>query len=105
MDLGHAGHPEREHTGVLQEEVALLGKEEGEAGQVELAVVDLGLREVRVEGEAGGEGRREVVAQVAARVPVPLRARLVVSAPNAGEGVRAHAERAGAGDSPEDVVG
>ena len=47
-----------ELAGVLQEEVALLGKEQAEARQVHLLLVDLDLREVGVVGEVEVHARR-----------------------------------------------
>jgi hypothetical protein len=46
---------ELEDARVLQEEVALLGEEQREARQVDLALIDLGLGEVGVHGERRGE--------------------------------------------------
>ena len=48
---------EVEHAAAFEEEVALLGKEQVEARQVDLLLVDLDLREVGVDGEVGGEVR------------------------------------------------
>ncbi len=47
-----ANAPELEDVGVLEEEVALLGKEEAESREVHLAVVDLGGRKIRVDCES-----------------------------------------------------
>ena len=51
---------EIEHAAPFEEEVALLGKEQAEAREVDLLLVDLDLREVGVDGEVGGQvrGRR-----------------------------------------------
>ncbi len=55
---------ELEYVGVLKEEVALLGEEQAETRQVDLAVVDLGRREVRVERQRGVRRRRDLVEDV-----------------------------------------
>ncbi len=57
---------EVEDAAPFEEEVALLGEEEGEAREVHLLLVDLHLREVGVHGEVGGEVRRDRVLHVAA---------------------------------------
>ena len=61
---GAAG--ERKCAEALEKEVALLGKEQTEARQVDLLLVDLDLREVGVDGEVGGDVLRDAVLQVAA---------------------------------------
>ena len=52
-----AAAAELEDAGVLEEEVALLGKEQAEARQVDLLLVGFDLREVGVDGEVPGRGR------------------------------------------------
>src|SRR5690606_32373420 len=59
---------EVEEGAPFQEEVALLRKEERKSGEVHLPLIDLGLREVRVDREVGAEVRREVVIQIDADV-------------------------------------
>ena len=72
---GPAG--ERERAGAFEEEVALLGEEQVEAGEVDLLFVDLDLGEVGVDGQVGGEVLGQPVLEVAADPPleVPLRRR------------------------------
>ena len=60
---------EAEEPLVLEEELALLGKEEAEAGQVDLLLVGLDLREIGVVGEVGREVRRHAVLRVEAERP------------------------------------
>ena len=50
----------------LEEEIALLGKEQVEPREVHLLLVDLDLREVGVDGEVGGQVLRDAVLDVAA---------------------------------------
>ena len=73
-----AGAGEVEEGGAVEEEVAPLGKEQREARQVDLALIDLGLREVGVDREVGAQARRRVVEEVDAGVlvarPSPLAA-------------------------------
>ena len=57
-----------ELAGVLQEEVALLGKEQAEAGQVHLLLVDFDLREVGVVGDVEVHAAGDAVFQVEADV-------------------------------------
>ena len=52
----------------FEEEVALLGKEQAEARQVDLLQVFLDLREVGVDGDVGGEAARQPVLEVDADV-------------------------------------
>ena len=47
-----------ELAGVLEEEIALLGKEQAEARQVDLLLVDFDLREVGVVGDVEVQCRR-----------------------------------------------
>jgi hypothetical protein len=56
--------PELEDIGVLQEEVALLGKEQTETREVDLAIVDLRRREVRVDRQGGVQRRRDLVEEI-----------------------------------------
>ena len=69
---GAAG--ERERAGALEEEVALLGEEQVEAGQVDLLFVHLDLREVGVHRQVGGEVLGEPVLDVAADAGVGVAA-------------------------------
>ena len=62
-EVGEAPEPaaagaDAEHAGVLEKEVPLLRKEEGEAGQVDLLLVHLHLREIGVQGEVQVQGRK-----------------------------------------------
>ena len=59
---------EREHALVLEEEIALLGKEEAEPRQVDLLLIRFDLREVGVVREVGGEVLRQPVLGVDADV-------------------------------------
>ena len=59
---------EREDPLVLQEEVALLGKEQAEPREVDLLLVGFDLREVSVVGEVGREIRRDAVLRIHADV-------------------------------------
>ena len=62
-----AGAPgEGEHAEILEEEIALLGKEQVEPRQVDLLLVDFHLREVGVEGEVRGEVLGDAVSEIAA---------------------------------------
>ncbi len=63
-----AGAGEVEERGAVEEEVAPLGKEEGEAREVDLALIDLGLREVGVDRQVGAQAGRRVVEEVDAGV-------------------------------------
>ena len=63
LHLARVAH--REEPGVLEEERALLGKEQVEAIEVHLLVVDLDLGEVGVDGAVDREARRDGVLQVA----------------------------------------
>src|SRR5687767_2387138 len=58
------GIADGEEAGVLEKEGALLGKEQIEAIEVHLLVVDLDLREVRVDGGIEHEARRQAVFQI-----------------------------------------
>src|SRR5262249_35610827 len=58
---------------ILQEELALLGKEQAEAGEVDLLLVGFDLREVGVVREIGGEILRHRVLRVAAEVGTVVR--------------------------------
>jgi len=61
---------ELEDAGVLQEELALLGEEEGEAGEVDLLLVGLDLGEVGVEREIEREAARDPPLEVEAQLDV-----------------------------------
>ena len=58
--------PELECPAALEEEVALLGKHHREAGEVDLLLVHLHLREVGVDGEVGGQVGVDAVLRVEA---------------------------------------
>ncbi len=64
---------EVEQAPALEEELALLGKEQVEARQVHLLLVDFDLREVGVHGEVGREIGGDAVLQVAADVAIERR--------------------------------
>ena len=58
----------------LEEEVALLGQEQAEPGEVHLLLVHLDLREVGVHGEVGGDVGRHAVLEIAAELRVEVAA-------------------------------
>ena len=60
--------PKGEVLRALEEERPFLGKEEGEAREVDAPVIDFGFGEVGVDGDHGGEFGREVPTEVAAHV-------------------------------------
>ena len=62
------GLPELEGGGVFEEEGALLGEEEVEAGEVDLLLVGFDLGEVGVHGEVGGELRGDAPLHVESEV-------------------------------------
>jgi hypothetical protein len=66
---------EVEECGAVEEEVAALGKKQREPGQVDLALIDLGLREIGVDGQIGADARRHVVEEVETGVAVALQPR------------------------------
>ena len=49
--------PKSKNVRAIEEEIAALGKEQRKAGEVDLALIDLGLREVGVDGEVGAHER------------------------------------------------
>ena len=59
---------ESEERRVLREERALLRKEKREAAEVDLTLVDLGVGEVGVDRERGGERRRDVPDEIEAGI-------------------------------------
>src|SRR6185436_5343769 len=61
---------EVEERGAVEEEVAPLGKEQGKARQVDLALIDLGLREVGVHSEHGPQQRGRTVEEIDPRTRV-----------------------------------
>src|SRR5207247_3605361 len=63
---GKAG--EAEHPATLEEKVALLRKEEAEAGEVHLLFVDLDLGKVGVVGHISGQVCRQAVLRVDAEI-------------------------------------
>ena len=67
-----ADAPEVEDAGVLQEEVARLGEEQREAVEIHLTCVDVGIGEVRVEGERARDGGCDLVEGVEARIERPV---------------------------------
>ena len=64
---------ELEDVGVLQEEVALLGEEQPEPGEVDLPVVDLGRGEVGVDRKRCIEQRRDLVEDIERGLPIEPR--------------------------------
>ena len=56
----------------FQEELALLGKEQGKAGEVDLPIVGLRLGKVGVHGQDGGEVGRDVLGDVQAGFPLAV---------------------------------
>ena len=88
--------PEGEDVRGVQEEGALLGEEEREAGQVGLLRVDLGLREVGVHGErgqgVGAEPLRHVQARLEDAVGRRLRRRVLETSDESGAHAEAQAE-------------
>ena len=70
-DVRVAAFPELEVALAFQEDLAFLGKAEGEAAEVDLEVVHLFLREVGVPGEVGGEAGSDPPLQVEAAVGAP----------------------------------
>ena len=69
---GVAAAAELEDAGVLEEEVALLGKEQAEARQVDLLLVGLDLREVGVDREVQRQARRHAVLHVEPGVEIAV---------------------------------
>ena len=63
---------EIEHAAALEKEVTLLGKEQAESREVDLLLVDLHLREVGVDGEVGGQVRRDAVLHIAANIAIEV---------------------------------
>ena len=64
---------EVEERRAVEEEVAAFRKEEREAGEVDLTLIDFGLREVGVDGQVRADSRRRVVEQIEPRVRLLLR--------------------------------
>ena len=64
---------ELEDVGVLQEEVALLGKEQAEAREVDLPIVDLGRGEIRVDRQRCVQRRRHLVEDIERRLRIRRR--------------------------------
>ena len=83
---------ELEDARVLEEEVALLRKEQAEPRQVDLLLVGLDLREVGVDGEVPRQAARDAVLHVEAGLEVADRRRLGRHARAAGEHVRLDAQ-------------
>ncbi len=61
---GRSRAAERVQTEILEEELALLGKEQAEPREIDLLLVVFDLREVRVVGEVGDQAAREPVLDV-----------------------------------------
>ena len=59
-----ANKSELEYVRVLQEKRPLLGKEQTESRQVDLAGIDTGSGEVGIDGERAGQRRRDLVKQI-----------------------------------------
>ena len=71
-----------ENIDVLKEEVPLLWKEQVEAGEIDLAIIDFGGRKVGVQREDAGERRRNVVEDIEGRFEARVvDVRLVVPGP------------------------
>ena len=66
---GETAAGEVEDAAALEEELPLSRKEQVEAGQVDLLLVNLDLREVGVDGEVGGQVLRDAV--LTSRPPFP----------------------------------
>ena len=96
--LEEAAGPELEDPCVLQEELPLLGEEEGEAGEVDALLVRLHLREVGVDGGIQHHSGVDLPLDVAAHVSPPLGFRFgrVLVGPGEAEGLDLQVE-AGAG--------
>ena len=71
------GNTEIEDAGVLQKEVTLLGEEETEAGQVDLCVIHLDLREVRVHGQIEQQTGQNFTLEVEPDCPIRRRTEYV----------------------------
>ena len=69
-DVAEATLRKLEDAAPLEKELALLGEEQAEAGQVDLLLVDLDLGKVGVVREVRGEVPRERVLRVNAGIPV-----------------------------------
>jgi hypothetical protein len=63
-----------EIAGVLEKEVACLGKEEREPRRIHLSFVERGVGEIGVERERAGERRGDTIENVAPRRPAETRA-------------------------------
>ena len=66
----HTSATDREEAGILQEERSFLRKEQWEAGEVHLRVVDLDLGEVRIDGQVEREALRNLNLRFATDVHV-----------------------------------
>ena len=76
-----AGIAEGEAFSVSEKEVALLRKEQREPVEVDLPVVDLGLGEVRVDGDAQAQCRSDPVPEFAAYIVVGVPVRVCQARP------------------------
>src|SRR6185503_18277035 len=65
---------EVEEGGAVEEEIAPLGKKQREAGEVDLSLIDLDLREVCIYGQVRANGGRGVVKEIDAGVGVAIEA-------------------------------
>ncbi len=81
---------EVERAGVLQEELALLGEEQAELGQVDLLLVGLGLREVGIDGDVEGQGRAQPGLHVEAGAAIERHVGLTSGAHGPAEHVGLH---------------
>ena len=81
-----------EDAGILEKELALLRKELRELGEVDLLLVGLHLREVRVHGDVEREPLRDAVFQVHSRVSGPVKTGAPHSPHRACGNVRLHAQ-------------
>ena len=95
--LAAEAEPEVEDVGGVEEEGALLGKEQREAGEVGAARVDLGLGEVGVDGERGERVRAEPLRDVEARLEPAL-------GPASGAGSLSPADQRGTHAEPQAQV-
>jgi len=70
---------EVEKRGAFEKEPALLGKEQRVLREIDLPLIDFGLREVRVDGEIGAQRRRDAVVQVGASIRIGRRGGLAAT--------------------------
>ena len=72
----------------LEKEIALLGKKQVEAREVDLLFVDLDLSEIGVDGEVGGEIGGDAVLEIAADVRIDIVVDVAASADSIGGDAR-----------------